>query len=195
MVAIHLLLHEIKGDLAVMGTRARIQVAQYVKRYQDVYRVEWVPDTTLREGANDGPAAVCWEDWLDSLSCPHLWICQLTLLAGAKQRGVKLVHFRTGSEEVWSNPIIVGQPRKKELPVVLGFAVVLVPTKRKESIPPEWIAQEFSTQSLVSMLCVGRENILKKSGCLPDRLIVRLFSVRSRRVVKSNSKKGSHASQ
>ena len=147
-------LDEIKGQFAAMGTTVRIQIAEHIKRHEDVYRADWVPDTEPVEGADDGPAPATWQEWLNSLVRPRRWICQLSLVAGAKRCGVKIVVLQKESDGKWGNPIIMGQSRKKELPVVLGFDasskhyVVLLPTKGKDSFPVEWLIHKDEDSTL-----------------------------------------------
>ena len=181
-------LDEIKGQFATMGTTVRTQIAEHIKRHEGNYRADWVADTEPIEGADDGPPPCTWQEWLNSLVRPRRWICQLSLVAGAKRLGVKIVVLQKESDGKWGNPIIMGQSRKKELPVVLGFDalakhyVVLVPTKGKDSFPVEWLSHKDEDSTLPRS-----QNLLRGAGRHSEKDWLPNVTPSSKRSVDSGS--------
>ena len=127
-------LEQLQGNFS-MATTLRIQIAQHVGSHEKDYRPNFAPDLAPTQGADGGAVPKTWEEWVSSLSRPKRWICHLTLRAGARRLGIKLVVVRKNSDGSWGSPIVMGKSAKKEYPVVLGFcprelhSVLLVPRK------------------------------------------------------------------
>jgi hypothetical protein len=139
-------LDELRADgFATLGTTLRTLISEHIKRHPENYRPFCAEDWTDNELKDDGKSPTCWDEWVDSLNRPRRWICQLTLRAGAKRLGCRIVVLQKLSNGAWGNPVIMGKSAKKEFPVVLGFDrpnghyVVLVPTRGRDSLPLDWL--------------------------------------------------------
>ena len=139
-------LDELRADgFATLGTTLRTLISEHIKRHPENYRPFCAEDWTENELKDDGKSPTCWDEWVDSLNRPRRWICQLTLRAGAKRLGCRIVVLQKLSNGAWGNPVIMGKSAKKEFPVVLGFDrpnghyVVLVPTRGRDSLPLDWL--------------------------------------------------------
>ena len=133
-----------KEFYTTLATTLRTQIAQHIAAHADEYRPDWAAELAPTAGADDGPHPSTWEAWLQSLYRPRRWICQLSLKAGAKRLGVKVVVLQKQMDGSWAEPIIMGKSRKKEYPIILGFSeaekhyVLLVPKRGGDSIPQAW---------------------------------------------------------
>ena len=95
----------------------------------------------------------------------------MSLKAGAKRLGVKIVVLQKQIDGSWAEPIIMGKSRKKEYPIIIGFSeaekhyVLLVPKRGADSIPQAW--RTGSSQDGVSL---SQESLRGsgKRGCLSE---------------------------
>ena len=74
----------------VLATVLRAQIAQRIRGHQDDYRPDCAMEAEPTPGADDGDHPKTWEAWMDSLTRPKRWICQLTLKAGAQRWVAKI---------------------------------------------------------------------------------------------------------
>ena len=122
-----------KEVYTTLATTLRTQIAQHIAAHAD-----WAAELAPTAGADDGPQPSTWEAWLQSLSRPRRWICQLSLEAGAKRLGVKVVVLQKQMDGSWAEPITMGKSRKKEYPMAEKHYVLLVPKRGGDSIPQAW---------------------------------------------------------
>ena len=181
-------LEDLQGHFASMATTLRVQIAQHVATHEADYRPDFAPDLEATEGADDGEPPKTWTDWVASLSRPRRWICQLTLKAGARRLGIKLVVVQKNNDGTWGSPVVMGRSQKREHPVVLGYSevekhyVLLIPKEGKASIPPAWLQVQQSDAISLS------QESLRGSG---KRGFDAANSVGSRTPVKKNAVRSS----
>lgn len=92
---------------------------------------------------DDSASPKFWDDWLERLTCPKRWICQLSLRwVGQLSLRVVLQKTTNGS---WGDPIIMGKSNKMNFLSCLVLMmptchyVVLVPTWGRDSMPMGWL--------------------------------------------------------
>lgn len=87
-------LEDVKKDgFKKMETTLRVQIADHIQRHPGVYRPFCASDWMGSPEKDDGISPKSWDEWLESLTRPKRWICQLSMCAGARRLDTSVLLF------------------------------------------------------------------------------------------------------